>query len=358
MSEDHIRQLRLHFDGATTLGHTLPASALVQALDRFQRVVHLIAMANEGREVQQRARVTREIERRFPLVCGVPEQGGFALPVTIGGPSSQLFDGEECTKIASDTRQAIAAVNNGDAKILGQIIPDMFYRRNVLNALEAMQPGRHSGLIINIEDYFEQKILDGSTATEKIRHLLTPQTSEISPSDLGYVTGTLIEMKFNERRLSLKLPESNRSPLTATYSEDFEPVLLNHPRELIQVHGNIVWNDDGTPQSISDVDEVLEIDESSIDILLVELDGAVLNPKHPLHSEVSFDRESSLYQADGPFDILLNSLTRPDLEAHIYEELSMLWLEYAKADPSTLTKDAQQLRNELLESFEENVNAH
>ncbi|MEI7787837.1 MAG: hypothetical protein WCI23_04255 [Chlorobiaceae bacterium] len=358
MSEEHIRQLRIHFDGTATLDHTLPASVLVQALDRFQRVVHLIAMAEEGREVQQRARVTREIERRFPLVCSLPEQGGYALPITIGGPSAQLFDEQECEKIARNTRQAIEAVNTGDARILGRIIPDMFYRRNVLNALEAMQPGRHSGLIINIEDFNEQKIFDGSTAPDKIRQLLAPQTSEVSPSDLGYVTGSLIEMKFNERRLSLKLPGSNRSPLTATYSEDFEPVLLSHPRELIQVHGNIVWNDDGTPQSISDVDEVLEIDESSIDIFMVELDGTVLKPKHALYSDVSFDRETSLYQADGPFDILLNALTRPCLETQLYEELTMLWLEYAKTDPITLTQDAQQLREELLDSFEEISNAN
>ena len=165
-------------------------------------------------------------------------------------------------------------------------------------------------------------------------------------------------MKFNERRLSLKLPGSNRSPLTATYSEDFEPVLLSHPRELIQVHGNIVWNDDGTPQSISDVDEVLEIDESSIDIFMVELDGTVLKPKHALYSDVSFDRETWLYQADGPFDILLNALTRPCLETQLYEELTMLWLEYAKTDPITLTQDAQQLREELLDSFEEISNAN
>jgi hypothetical protein len=355
--ESHIRQLRIHFDGTATAGHTLPAAALVQSLDRFQRVVHLIAMAEEGREVQQRARVTQEIERRFPIICSVPEEGGYALPITIGGPTDKLFDEQECENIANNTRAAISAINAGDAKELGRIIPDLFYRRNILKALDAMQPARHSCLIINIEDFEANKILDGAIAPERIKHLLTPQISDTSTSDFGYITGTLIEMKFNERRLSLKLLESNRS-LTATYGEDFEPVLLCNPRELIQVHGNIVWNDDGSPQSISDVDEVLEIDESSIDIRLVELDGIALKPKAPLSTEISFDKDTSLYQAIGPFDIIISSETRPILEEQLYAELSMLWLEYAKAEPSTLTKDAQELRKELLDSFEEVPNAN
>ena len=92
---------------------------------------------------------------------------------------------------------------------------------------------------------------------------------------------------------------------------------------------------------------------SLIDILFVELDGAVLKPKVALSSSVSYDRDTLLYEANGPFDILLNSVTRPDLEAQLYEELAMLWSEYAKVEPGTLTKDAQQLRQELLDSFEE-----
>ncbi len=352
INDENMRQLRLHFEGTATNAHTLPASALVQALSHFQRVVHLLAMAEEGREVQQRARVTRDIERRFPVMCRPPEEGGYAQPVEIGDTSHQLFDEQSVEVIARKTCQTLDAVNSGEAKILAQIVPDTFYRRSILSELDAMQPVRHSGVVISIEDFRQKKILDGGTAQERIKHLLAPQSSEISPADLGYVTGTLIEMKFNERRLSLKLLESNRS-LTATYGEDFELVLLAHPRELIQVHGNIVWNEDGSPHSISDVDEVLEIDESLIDILFVELDGAVLKPKVALSSSVSYDRDTLLYEANGPFDILLNSVTRPDLEAQLYEELAMLWSEYAKVEPRTLTKDAQQLRQELLDSFEE-----
>ena len=352
LSQEHSRQLRLHFDGAATDGHKLPASALVQALERFQRVVHLIAMAEEGREVLQIARVTKEIERRFPIICSIPEDGGFALPITIGGETDQLFDEHECQKIAKTTREVISAVNSGDAKQLGSIVPDSFYRRSILQALERMQPAKHSCLIINIEDYYQEKLLHGSSALEKIKQLLTPPLSEVSTADFGYITGTLIEMKFHERRLVVKLLDSSKT-LTATYADYFESVLLNNARELIQVHGNIVWNDDGSPQSISEVDDILEIDETVIEISLVKFNITTLKSKKPLCFAVTFDRESSSYNATGPFDIFIFAATRPELEEELYSELSMLWNEYANAEPNSLTSDAQMLQKELLGSFKE-----
>jgi hypothetical protein len=356
LNHEHIRQLRLHFDGAATNGHKLPASALVQALERFQRVVHLIAMAEEGREVLQIARVTKEIERRFPLICSMPENGGFALPITIGGEADRLFDEYECEKIAKTTREVISAVNSGDARQLGGIVPDTFYRRSILQALENMQPEKHSCLIINIEDYYKKTLLNGSSALEKIKQILTPPISEISTADFGYVTGTLIEMKFHERRLVVKLLDSSKT-LTATYADDFEPVLLNNARELIQVHGNIVSNDDGSPQSISDVDDILEIDETAIEISLLILNDTSLKLKKPLCFAVTFDRETSSYHATGPFDIFIFAATRTEIEEELYSELTILWNEYANADPNSLTTDAQMLQKELLGTFEEVPNA-
>jgi len=350
--EQNSRQMRLHFEGTATCGHTLPASALVQALQHFQRMVHLLAMAQEGREIQQRARVTRDIERRFPVICRLAEEGGYAQPIDIGDTSNHLFDEQAVLDVAKKTRQVIDAVNTSNVSELVRIVPDHFFRRSVLAELEDMQPPPHSGVIISIEDFQNRKLLDGATAQEKIRQILAPQNAEVCLPDLGYVTGTLIEMKFNERRLSLKLLRNNKS-LNANYSEDFEPVLLSHPRELIQVHGNIVFDDSGCPLSVSDVDEVLEIDESPITIFRVEKESLALKAKTPLSFSVVFDKETELYGVVGPFDIDLCDFTRPCLEDQLYETIVMLWNEYAKVDPSVLTADAQLLRRELLECIEE-----
>jgi hypothetical protein len=348
-----IRQLRLHFEGVPTQGHVIPATTLVQVLEGFQKIVHVIAMQVGGRSIQQRLRVSREIERKFPLICGTPEDGGYELPVTIGGTNEQLFDIEEHKAVAAKTREVFEAISQGNPESFDKCIPDRAYRSYILNTFTQMQPARHSGLVMHIEDFQNNRILDGAVAFDAVKKLSNPRPSEVSPGDFGYVAGALIEMKFNERRLRLKLLNWNKS-IDASYDDEFEPILLTHPRDLIQVHGNIVFGEDGAPQSISDVDEILEIDETPIDIDIVDLkNGTHLKPLTPLLSQVTFDRESWLYQAAGPFDILLFAQTRTEIEAQLYDELEMLWSEYAKVDPSVLTQDAQQLQNDLLKAFEE-----
>jgi hypothetical protein len=352
-TKEDIRQLRLHFEGLPTQGHVIPAGALVQVLEAFQKLVHLIAMQKEGRSIQQRLRVSREIERKYPLICGIPEDGGYAVPITVGGGAEKLFDGEDCIAVASKTRDVLEAINNGNLDAFDRSIPDSSYRRYILNAFNQLQPPRNSGWILHIEDFQEHRILDGTVAFDAAKKLLEPRQSEVSPADFGYVAGTLIEMKFNERRLRLKLLKWGRS-IDATYDDEFEPILLMHPRDHIQVHGNIVWDEEGAPQSISDVDNILEIDESSIDIDMINLStGINLKSKISLQSSISFDPDSWLYKAEGPFDILLFAETRAQIEVQLDEELAMLWSEYAKADPSVLTAGAKELQHELLEAFEE-----
>jgi hypothetical protein len=352
-TKEDIRQLRLHFEGLPTQGHVIPAGALVQVLEAFQKVVHLIAMQKWGRSIQQRFRVSHEIEHKFPLICGIPGEGGYVLPVEIGGPPDQLFAVEDYTDVASTTRDVLAAINGGDLAAFDRSVPDNAYRRYILKAIDQMQPERHSGWVMHIEDSEKNRILDGTVASIWLQKFLEPRAGDQPPADFGYVAGTLIEMKFNERRLRLKMLKWGKS-IDASYAEEFEPILLEHPRDIIQVHGNIVLGEDGAPQSISDVDDIIEVDESPIDIEIVSLPiGAALKARLFLQTLISFDPDSWLYKAEGPFDILLFAETRAQIEVQLDEELAMLWSEYTKVDPSALTAGAKKLQHDLLEAFEE-----
>lgn len=349
--DEHVRRFRLHFEGPVTRDHTLPAPALVQALQQFQRVVHLLAMAEEGREVRQRARVTHDIERRFPLVCRIPEDGGYALPVDLGDTTHQLFDAQAMIKLSEHTRDVIGAVNDGDSAELIRLIPDRAFRKGVVSAFSTMQPPKRSGIIVSIEDYRHKKLLNGIGAEERIKALLSQQANDTAMMMPAYVTGTLIEMKFQERRLSLQLLNTGRA-LEANYNDDFEAVLLDHPRDLIQVHGNVVYGSDDIPVAISDVDQILDIDDSPIEVRTINVDGILLQSNsQSISFTVTFDRNDQVYEASGPFGIAVGAETRPDLEQQIDDELTMLWREYATADPAELTRAAQKLRNELIAEF-------
>jgi len=354
--EEKPLDMRLHFEGPSTSGHTLPSAALIQALQQFQRIIHLVAMADEGREVKSRARVTREIEQKFPLICHLPAEGGFAMPLAIGRTGDQLFDAEEINSIAQKTRRVIRAVDRGNMAALTEQLPDSYYRRGVVAAFSAMQPRTSSGLYVSIEDHNKQTLLDGKSVREKIEELSVKPV--LQDAALAYIAGTLVEMKFSERRLRLSLANQKRS-LEATYNEDFEPTLLQNPRERLQVHGNIMYDSDGLPMSISDVDDILEIDESPVEVSFVDMKTHVLRPKTPLRFQVTFDIEENIYEATGDFDIILGAETRPQLESYINDELAMLWREYALADDNSLTRAAQELKAKLRASFvEDTANAN
>jgi hypothetical protein len=305
--------------------------------------------------VRQRARITQEIERRFRLVCGVPAAGGYALPLDLGDTSHDLLDQLDVDEVADATRDVLRAVNDADQAGIVRLIPDRGFRASVLAGFDAMQPPHRAGIVVSIEDHQKQKLLDGVTARTRIEALRVRPQPELAPPP-SYVSGRLIEMKFQERRLRLQLLGSNKS-LDASYSDDFEPVLLQHPRDLIQVHGNVVFGEDGAPASISDVDDILEVDVSAIEVGALEIEARTIRPRRPLSFPVRFDQDGKVYEATGPFDIMLGAETRPELEAQLDAELAMLWREYALAIPTALTVAAQRLREALLDAFEDMTDA-
>src|SRR5262249_2987520 len=152
----------------------------------------------------------------------------------------------------------------------------------------SMQPPVRSGLVLHLEDARKNRLLDGNIARQKIAQLVVRPAPNAAATP-GYVVGALIEMKFQERRLRLQLVPTGKA-LDATYSDDFEPVLLKHPSELIEGHGNVVYGEQMQPKSISDVDEILAVDDSPIEVAAISVDGSELKAVQPLNFAVNFDK--------------------------------------------------------------------
>ena len=61
--------------------------------------------------------------------------------------------------------------------------------------------------------------------------------------------------------------------------------------------------------------------------------------------------------ADGPFNMLVSGETREVLADSLTDTLRLLWKEYVESDMNNFTEDAKALRQELLETFSEIVDA-
>jgi hypothetical protein len=198
----------LHFEGGVAQDRVLPAEALVQALDGLQRAIFLLGMAAEGNEVSQRARASQAVQRRYAVICDLSRSGSYIQPYTIGSGRVDLFDGELVAKVTADHVNVLEAVNRADERRLRQIIPDSYYRRNVIHALRNMQPAARLGMVLRIESDGGARLLDGAHAVSNLQSVSAALREPlIAP---GVVTGILIEMRFQSASCAYKWSKTER----------------------------------------------------------------------------------------------------------------------------------------------------
>jgi hypothetical protein len=187
----------------------VPASALAQAIESLQRSIHLLAFAHEGRDFKERLRVSYELERKYAIIVKVPEDGGYDIPYVIGNAARTFFEPQDVTIVTETHLATLAAVQSGDLQALKRAIPFATIRRQVVNALQKMQPPKRTGLVVSIEDYRRTKLLDGHTASAHLAPMLNePLAPTVHPR---VVTGRLDVLDFQSRSLE-------RNPINLCHS--------------------------------------------------------------------------------------------------------------------------------------------
>ena len=187
---------RLHFKGAGTEGHTLPAALLVRAINSVQRIVRLLDSFDRVRQSVQyqdylsekhlryqsqdylpakhlRYLVSRKIRNRFELFFQMPEKGSFALPVAIG--RSQRY-GARSTDVELETvgntfYQYTEAIGMVNLDRLCEIVPDSDYRELLIQDYRSALPPIDTRIALSIEDGYGRPILDGEIARACIEEL-------------------------------------------------------------------------------------------------------------------------------------------------------------------------------------------
>lgn len=336
------------YDGATS-PHVLPAQNLIQALDGLQRAIHLVAMMKEGREIRARARVTRDIEDRFQLRCGLSREGSFYQPTFIAERDQTLFSSGEIDQVAEITRSLLDSISVESGQEFNKTVVDSAFRSPLLAALDKIFSGQ-KGYRLDIEDRDGNVIIDSVTAAESLEYI---RQSRLPSGVHSIVTGYLNKIDFKEHRLTLLLPETGRL-LSCIYDEDIEPQLLENARDLIQVVGTIELDDSGNPQRITDVQEVHPVNTSDIDI--VDLLPEYLKPREVnslrVNVELSEDKQTYFARLD-ELGIDHAAYTRADLIDGLQAEIDFLWRNIAQEQSENLTAKAFALKAELLRLFKE-----
>ncbi|MFH1740742.1 MAG: hypothetical protein ABIH23_17170 [bacterium] len=167
------------------------------------------------------------------------------------------------------------------------------------------------------------------------------------------VTGRLCRIDFDARKITIEYPTIQRE-LECFYNESVEDLLLEKPREFIQVTGRIILDENDNPKQIVDVEDICEVDLSSFHIEQFECDGHTLRFRSPLTLEPELDESKQLLCVRHPdFGIDAHAYTRGELDDVIRDQIDVLWRNYALAHNETLTPEAQRLKENLMNALEE-----
>lgn len=330
--------------------HVLPVQNLIQALEGLQRTIYLVAMMKEGREIKTRARVTREIEDRFQLLCGISKEGSYYQPTFIPERGESLFSPDETQEVAEVTRNLLASLESGNEGEFKRSVADSAFRQPIISSLGKMFGGKAGQYQLLVEDADGTVLASSSAATNSLERFYQ---SRVAADTRSIVTGYFNRVDFKERKLSLLLPDSGHS-VSCFYDPDIEPTLLENARDLIQVVGTVELDGNGIARRITDVQEVHPVNTDDIDIVELLPDYLKPNELNNLRVEVELSEDKQTYFAkfDG-LEIDLAAYTRNDLVSALEAELEFLWKNIAQEDDESLAPKARLLKAELIKYFKE-----
>ena len=356
------RELQLKFGGRATEGNVVPVVVLANSLQSLQRAVHLLGMCQEGKEVRHRLRVSAEIEERYRILCQLPEEGSYITPLMIGDTSQDLFD-TAVGAVAESLHDLLSGIVAQDSSRICSVLPDPKYRTPVLEALRKMTPRKQSDIEIalqsrsgddlyvpNKDANFLENIIEGHIVVDE--DAFANAHYRFVGIDTATFTGHLIGIDFDRRMLRLHYHPTERE-LQCHYQPEVEEALLENARELIQVVGQAQIDANGNPERINEVEKIIEVDLSDIEIDGFEVSGKRIIAKQLVTFKPILDHTYQHFALqDSLFGIQLLAGGREELKIDIYDELDLLWRQYAEERDEVLSDDALKLKNQLLDAFE------
>ena len=347
-------EFSFHIESGEAQGSVVPAAVLVQILQNAQQVFELIGVHVEGRSINQRARVPAATSQRFQLICQLPESGCYALPVTVGS-ATELFEPENAEKAFHIFHGLMARISKRNSDGMAELLPDERIRRRVLEAVKGMAPRADAKWTLALHD-----VGDTSFASFDIHTIPFVQDTLVPAAKreaARVVTGELKNIDFIEHKLTIIYPPTSKE-LECLYDEALEDLLYERRRDLIQVTGRVLLDDQGAPKKIIDVTDIRDLDLSPMEISAVRHGSVNLLVSPPLMAEPALDDTKQLLCIDYPeFDISVFATTREALLVELHEHIAMLWQEYAQANDDELDAIALQLKKTLLARMTEVVHA-
>lgn len=346
------RKISVRFSGRTAEQNKVPALVLNQVLSGLQRSIHLLAMEHEEIVVRQRARITSVLEDKYVLLCEPFQSGSLVVTAELGDRTSDLFEEEDIGVVAKKLEQFAEALQSSNESAMQKVVRDRSRRDRLTDAVSRVIPKPGTDIHVDV-GWNGTEFLSSERLRPALRQLAHGAQAQ---EEYRTVTGRLVSIDFDERKVTINYPPTGRQ-LDCFYDESTEEMLLERPRELIQVTGVIRLDEDGIPRKIVDVEEIRELDLARFYRESIVLpDGKELRFEPPLILEPRLVEDDQLIVLiEESLGIDMVGATIDDLAEDLPEEIALLWHNYALEDDGNLSPKAVELKQRLCERVSEGV---
>ena len=342
--EESSNHSELAITGRETEDHTVPADVLLRTLDHLQRIVYLIAAAEEKRPIQDRVSLPQAFKQRNSLRCGVPKESSYAIPLSFPRAYPR-FEASDEPSALDRTFQILQSAASGAWKELEQAVTDRRYLSRVLVELEAMlpRPGDRWGFSLTSG---KRRVEVDSRTYRAVRDYISP---EIVEDTVMTITGDLVRVDLAARKVTIRYGPTGRE-IPCFCEESAMASILENWSEPIQVTGRFTLDRGGHPVRLTNVTRVSPVDLSLFTFDDVDWLGRRLMITPPLVLQPALDQESGqLYVlVDHGLGIHVFAQTREEVADELAEQLLFQWDAYAMEAADNLSSGARWLRNNLL----------
>ncbi len=275
---------------------------------------------------------------------------GLVITATIGDPASDLFAPQDILAVRQRFGRVSEAAAKANPQKLAALVPDRVRRLRVVEAFRSIIPKKGSGVGLDVRGAGGELVVSTERLGQGLKDIMA--VSQAEPA-LQTVTGRLTRIDFDERKVTIVYPPTNRE-LECIYEEEIEDLLLENPRELIQVTGEVIIDEYNQPKRIVDVNDIREVDLSPFYLAEVQLTNYVLRLHEPLVLTPELDESKQLMCLVYPsLGVDVCAFTRDELDEALVMELDVLWRNYAKVEDGELTPAAIELKRGLLARMDE-----
>jgi hypothetical protein len=251
---------------------------------------------------------------------------------------SDLLTPQQIARVVALVLGSSAAISVGDPVELARQLPDSRLRNRMVACAARLSPPVGSGHRSEVSGADVLPITFDESLPSRLEPLLRPAEAQ---REIQTVTGRLQAIDFEKHVIRM-------------HDEEVEGMLLENRRELIQVTGQVVLDDQGQPKEIVAVDQIWDLDLSPLSLSAVSVRGVHLRARQPLElAPVLSEGEQLVCLAHEPWSLDVFAPTRTELLVEAKEQLFMLWQEYALASDDVLSEPAQRVKQKLLEDWEE-----